>query len=863
MRPATTAPMRTPLQDTVDSTQYHNYTPTSTRQAQDPPVWEYDSDHSLDSDPQPSLVTTDPHHENDRSRGQPDLEVGADAMKTMPKNRHGLHCTDKQLHTQFGNRQGRYNTLPHDGDTQTVNTFRQQVQRKGLHRTPEERDAKMQAKLGRTAMPVSRYSSDAHAIPVRIPLTPQGWVHDSDVSTSDSQVWVNHASLSFDSQPQESSLVEGTTQHQNSILDQLSMADEESTIDLESDSREPSSTAVSQPLPSPGSTESAEVSAQPHIISNRALVEAREVVNESSSQLLQQAQPVNANQLAETLEHKAARKQKERQCQQIGYCIIFISLVFLAILLAIRFSNTKDDSTDAPTMLPSISPTVLPSSAPSEQLDLLYNDLPNYTQESLKNSSTSQWEAWNWLSNHQNISWLPEWRRKQLFALATFYYAFQGEHWPEKVKSDWMTDTKDECLWFSNRYGSFDSDGMYDELLSPVPEPCNNREFQSLVLTDLQLSNLTPSIPPELALLTSLKHLGLPRNNIRAQLSEVMPYTPGNWGWMNNLIEFYIWGNSISGPLPSELGMMTKLTFLVLNNNYLFGSVPSDLGRMENLTSLYLNSNVFSGLLPSELGMMTKMNTLQLSYNYFSGPVPSELGRMTKMNTLDLGSNLFVGQLPINLLMMANLAVFSVNQNLLTGSIPSEISRITNMNVLSLWDNSFSGLLPSEVGTLTNLAYLYLGNNDMFGSVPSELGRLENLLILHLHGNSFSGLLPNELGMMTSMMTLILANNEFSGTVPSTFGKMTNLTVLDLTGNSFHGVLPSELGMMTSLTEMSVRQNLLSGSIPSDLGRMTQLTAFDLSSNSFTGLVPSELWIMTSLAFLSLHGNSFWEQFHP
>ena len=98
--------------------------------------------------------------------------------------------------------------------------------------------------------------------------------------------------------------------------------------------------------------------------------------------------------------------------------------------------NRTLEVVQAPTPKPTMAPTEIPSSAPTGTLDLLVEDLPDYTRESLKNGSSPQWKAYDWLLNHGNITRLPEWRKKQLFALATFYYAFEGPHWPQYIQDD-------------------------------------------------------------------------------------------------------------------------------------------------------------------------------------------------------------------------------------------------------------------------------------------------------------------------------------------------------------------------------------------------------------------------------------------
>jgi hypothetical protein len=242
-------------------------------------------------------------------------------------------------------------------------------------------------------------------------------------------------------------------------------------------------------------------------LANAGLVEARVVTEESTRFLaLPKAQQVDDNKLAAELQLTTIREQKEKECRRVGYCIITVSLAVLAISIGDGLGTRKVDiSTTVPTVLPSISPSFAPSSAPTGHLNLLKDGLPQHTQETLKNYSTPQWKALAWLSYHQNIATLPEWRKKQLIALVTFFYAFEGENWPAIIKREWMNGKVDECLWFSSKYGVFHSNGRYEEgeSFQALPPCKDNGVFQSLVLMDLKLSNLTPSIPPEVTLTTT------------------------------------------------------------------------------------------------------------------------------------------------------------------------------------------------------------------------------------------------------------------------------------------------------------------------------------------------------------------------
>jgi Leucine-rich repeat (LRR) protein len=59
----------------------------------------------------------------------------------------------------------------------------------------------------------------------------------------------------------------------------------------------------------------------------------------------------------------------------------------------------------------------------------------------------------------------------------------------------------------------------------------------------------------------------------------------------------------LSGQLPSEIGRLTGLSNLWLNNNLLTGSLPFEMARLAgNLTDLYLENNVhLSGIIPEDL----------------------------------------------------------------------------------------------------------------------------------------------------------------------------------------------------------------------------------------------------------------------
>ena len=57
----------------------------------------------------------------------------------------------------------------------------------------------------------------------------------------------------------------------------------------------------------------------------------------------------------------------------------------------------------------------------------------------------------------------------------------------------------------------------------------------------------------------------------------------------------------MSGEIPAELGSLTNLTTLELNDNQLSGGIPEELGSLTNLEILRLSSNRLTGCVPASL----------------------------------------------------------------------------------------------------------------------------------------------------------------------------------------------------------------------------------------------------------------------
>ncbi|KAJ0027782.1 hypothetical protein Pint_35568 [Pistacia integerrima] len=118
--------------------------------------------------------------------------------------------------------------------------------------------------------------------------------------------------------------------------------------------------------------------------------------------------------------------------------------------------------------------------------------------------------------------------------------------------ADWAQEGGDPCL--------------------PVPwswVQCNSDPQPSITVIHLSSKNLTGNIPSDLSKLT-------------------------------NLVELWLDGNSLIGPIPDFSGC-TNLKIIHLENNQLTGELPSSLGNLPNLRELYVQNNILSGTVPSVL----------------------------------------------------------------------------------------------------------------------------------------------------------------------------------------------------------------------------------------------------------------------
>lgn len=244
-------------------------------------------------------------------------------------------------------------------------------------------------------------------------------------------------------------------------------------------------------------------------------------------------------------------------------------------------------------------------------------------------------------------------------------------------------------------------------------------------------------------------------------------------------------------------------TSVTLKNQLLSGTIPSELGLLSKLTELDLSTNILHGTLISELGLLTRLRSLHLGENELTGPLSSVLGRLTDLALLDLSNN-----------------------QQLSGHIPTQLEQLVNLEKLLLYSTILNKSVPSSlcdgIDTRIDCGEIKCSCCSWYDGVSCDQG--PNILGAHYK--------PEE----TTLLNL-LALNGLSSWFPTELGLLTQLTELDVDFGTFFGPLPSELGLLTQMTRLAINNNDLSGEIPSELRVLTNLSELSLGNNALSGRI--------------------------
>jgi hypothetical protein len=138
--------------------------------------------------------------------------------------------------------------------------------------------------------------------------------------------------------------------------------------------------------------------------------------------------------------------------------------------------------------------------------------------------------------------------------------------------------------------------------------------------------------------------LDLHLNTFLGSLSTTMGKLP------TSLTAIDLSSNGFQGNLPTEIGTLTSLTDLrIARSDRNLEPSGSCLNQGSDSSSSSGGQACLSGTLPTELGLLTRLEILWLFENSFTGTLPSELGLLTNIKECLLFTNSLEGDLPSTL----------------------------------------------------------------------------------------------------------------------------------------------------------------------------------------------------------------------
>ncbi|RCV26082.1 hypothetical protein SETIT_5G217000v2 [Setaria italica] len=373
-----------------------------------------------------------------------------------------------------------------------------------------------------------------------------------------------------------------------------------------------------------------------------------------------------------------------------------------------------------------------------------------------------------------------------------------------------------------------------------IPIPSFLGSFRRLIYLNLSCMDFDGMVPPQLGNLSKLQYLDLDN-------------TYYDYSGYDNVLQ------------SEDLSWLPRLPFLralhLRRCKLVFTYTPLVHRNLTSLKMVDLTSNMIANLNPAYwFWDADTIRHLDLSYNWVVGPLPDAVGNMTSLEVLHLGGNQLSDMKAKTLKNLCNMREF------IDGGIPNWINQWTNLSIIQLSANRLVGSVPLEIGMLSKLSHLHLDYNQFNGSILEEhLAGLVNLKELdfpfklklaYFPGCKMGHQFPLWIQGQRDVSFLDISDAGIVDYLPEWYWSVfSNVEYLNISCNQISGRLPRSLDLCRTLpqlhkhlVELDISKNSLSGPLPRKIIAQN-LTDLLLSDNCISGAIPSYI---CQLPFLSL-----------